>query len=328
MFCSFREVAVATLQAMLEFNLFCPPGIADKPFETRKKVFEAFWASEEERIGDEREGSWSHWVVQRAAHLGTATTAKRQRSRWGDATQPVAVAPKPQDASKAVLESRSGTQAMEAAYETATKVADAVVGPQDADAAGGAAEVWGFLADPAADAGGQATTGSGDGQAGATPGVGNGAGSGAGAGGVSEAAAAPAGPVHGPELPPGPAVPDLPHGRVRIIDGRPMVYSIMHGYHLPLDETDEDSTAIYRQILGDEAAEQAGKRLAEKRRSGRSYLVDVPADDPYEPCTWVRSTDSEQPGCAHTTSAWRTTLQGLHANGHWRRFSGARFGKR
>jgi len=107
-----------------------------------------------------------------------------------------------------------------------------------------------------------------------------------------------------------------------------MVYSIMHGYHLPLDETDEDSTAIYRQILGDEAAEQAGKRLAEKRRSGRSYLVDVPADDPYEPCTWVRGTGSEQPDCAHTTSAWRTTHQGLHANGHWRRCSGARFGKR
>ena len=223
MFCSFREVAVATLHAMLEFNLFCPPGIADKPFETRKKVFEAFWASEEERIGDEREGSWSHWVVQRAAHLGTATTAKRQRSRWGDATQPVAVAPKPQDASKAVLESRSGTQAMEAAYETATKMADAVVGPQDADAAGGAAEVWGFLADPAADVGGQATMGLGDGQAGATPGVGNGSGSGADAGGIS---AAPAGPVHGPELPPGPAVPDLPHGRVRIIDGRPMVCTV------------------------------------------------------------------------------------------------------
>ena len=67
-----------------------------------------------------------------------------------------------------------------------------------------------------------------------------------------------------------------------------MVYSIMHGYHLPLDETEEDTTAIYKQILGDVAADREMKGGdAARSKKKKSALVDVPANDPYRPCTFT-----------------------------------------
>ena len=93
--------------------------------------------------------------------------------------------------------------------------------------------------------------------------------------------------MHGPEPPRGI---DLPHGRIIVVDGRAMVYSIMHGYHLPLDEAPDDTSAIYHKILGDVALERAAKQDTDApRKSKREDIIqEVGPDDVYLPCTSCR----------------------------------------
>ena len=78
-------------------------------------------------------------------------------------------------------------------------------------------------------------------------------------------------------------------GAVR--DDKPvrMVYSIMHGYMIPVvEEADDDTSALYNKILG-ELREENGydeKAAAKAERAQRKTLVEqfVPADDPLTTC--------------------------------------------
>ena len=58
------EKAVACFQALIEFNLCCPPELdsQDLPTKARLEFFEAFWDSSVPRFGEEGARGWSSWV--------------------------------------------------------------------------------------------------------------------------------------------------------------------------------------------------------------------------------------------------------------------------
>lgn len=56
------ERAVATFQAMIEFNLFCPHKLLDLSLEDRIAVFESFWDSGVSRVGENGARGWSYWI--------------------------------------------------------------------------------------------------------------------------------------------------------------------------------------------------------------------------------------------------------------------------
>ena len=70
LYCSFlkqagqSEKAVASFQALIEFNLCCPPELdaQDLSAKARLEFFEAFWDSSVPRIGEEGARGWSSWV--------------------------------------------------------------------------------------------------------------------------------------------------------------------------------------------------------------------------------------------------------------------------
>ncbi|KAJ8307993.1 hypothetical protein KUTeg_012867 [Tegillarca granosa] len=60
--CGYMERAVATFQAMIEFNLFCPHKLHDLSLEDKIAVFESFWDSGVSRIGENGAKGWSYWI--------------------------------------------------------------------------------------------------------------------------------------------------------------------------------------------------------------------------------------------------------------------------
>jgi hypothetical protein len=54
----YTERAVAILQAMIEFNCFCPPAFEEQSFFQRVDLFEVFWDSECRRFGEEGAVGW------------------------------------------------------------------------------------------------------------------------------------------------------------------------------------------------------------------------------------------------------------------------------
>eukprot|EP00117_Sycon_ciliatum_P025602 scpid26069/ scgid21217/ UPF0614 protein C14orf102 len=85
-YCSFLqqagycERAVALYQAMIEFNMFCPDQLLDKPRGACLAFFDAFWDSNVARIGRPGSPGWKHWqstvaggTVSRATSLDLPT---------------------------------------------------------------------------------------------------------------------------------------------------------------------------------------------------------------------------------------------------------------
>ncbi|GAB1600197.1 protein NRDE2 homolog isoform X2 [Argonauta hians] len=58
----FTEKVVASLQAVLEFNLFCPTSLEKNSMEDRIAVFESFWDSGVARFGEPGAEGWKSWV--------------------------------------------------------------------------------------------------------------------------------------------------------------------------------------------------------------------------------------------------------------------------
>ncbi|XP_046346712.2 nuclear exosome regulator NRDE2-like [Haliotis rufescens] len=55
------ERAVASYQAIIEFNLFCPPNLTDTMTGDRAAVFESFWDSSIARFGEPGAAGWGAW---------------------------------------------------------------------------------------------------------------------------------------------------------------------------------------------------------------------------------------------------------------------------
>lgn len=81
-YCSFLqqsghcERAVATYQAMIEFNLFCPDTLAgsQKTHSARLAFFDAFWESGVGRIGMDAAPGWRYWQANVGGRDGNVTT--------------------------------------------------------------------------------------------------------------------------------------------------------------------------------------------------------------------------------------------------------------
>ncbi|KAK4280619.1 hypothetical protein QN277_012222 [Acacia crassicarpa] len=56
----YRELATALFQAEIEFSLFCPPLHLTE--QSKQRLFEHFWNSEGERVGEEGALGWSTWL--------------------------------------------------------------------------------------------------------------------------------------------------------------------------------------------------------------------------------------------------------------------------
>lgn len=56
----YRELATALFQAEIEFSLFCPPLLLTE--QSKQRLFEHFWNSEGERVGEEGALGWSTWL--------------------------------------------------------------------------------------------------------------------------------------------------------------------------------------------------------------------------------------------------------------------------
>jgi len=59
----YTEKAVALLQALLEFNLFCPPQLSGSE-EEKMQFFQGFWDSDCPRVGDPGAPTWQGWYDQ------------------------------------------------------------------------------------------------------------------------------------------------------------------------------------------------------------------------------------------------------------------------
>ena len=56
-----REKCTATLQAMLEYNLFCPLELESAAKETKMAAFEQFWESACSKLGTKGAKGWKAW---------------------------------------------------------------------------------------------------------------------------------------------------------------------------------------------------------------------------------------------------------------------------
>ncbi|KAI8894965.1 NRDE-2, necessary for RNA interference-domain-containing protein [Globomyces pollinis-pini] len=56
----FIEKAIACFQALIEFNLFCPPDYSKRSFYDKLELFEVFWDSECPRFGDKDAKGWAN----------------------------------------------------------------------------------------------------------------------------------------------------------------------------------------------------------------------------------------------------------------------------
>ncbi|KAL1528161.1 hypothetical protein AB1Y20_009522 [Prymnesium parvum] len=63
----FTERGVALLQALIEFNCFCPPPLQAASLERRCAAFEPFWESEVPRVGQPGARGWEAWRPEQTA---------------------------------------------------------------------------------------------------------------------------------------------------------------------------------------------------------------------------------------------------------------------
>ncbi|OWF56409.1 protein NRDE2 homolog [Mizuhopecten yessoensis] len=55
------EKAVGCFQALIEFNLFCPPSLESSRHQDKQNVFESFWDSGISRVGENNAKGWRYW---------------------------------------------------------------------------------------------------------------------------------------------------------------------------------------------------------------------------------------------------------------------------
>ncbi|XP_033736392.1 LOW QUALITY PROTEIN: nuclear exosome regulator NRDE2-like [Pecten maximus] len=55
------EKAVGCFQALIEFNLFCPPSLESSHHQDKQNVFESFWDSGISRVGENNARGWKYW---------------------------------------------------------------------------------------------------------------------------------------------------------------------------------------------------------------------------------------------------------------------------
>ncbi len=260
--CQLSKPRVAGVsQALLEFNTDVPAAARGKPLPVTLKFFEAFWDSGHPRLG-ERPGEcgWSHWLASKTGGAAPSTP-------WGSAGDWAAVAGIAADgrvdteATFGVLDARLALRAMQRAQSAAAA----------ARTASGAAVV--------AAAGGGAGPGSGSGPAGGTGTAAAASMAGSGGDAAQAATVNVSVPYH---------LSAEKTGSIR--GGVQMVYSIMHGYMIPMAAEDGgDSTALYRKILG-ELREENGtdeREAARAARAARNTVVaeTITADDRLSQCS-------------------------------------------
>ncbi|XP_029633006.1 nuclear exosome regulator NRDE2-like isoform X1 [Octopus sinensis] len=68
----FTEKMVASLQAVLEFNLFCPTSLEKSSTEDRIAVYESFWDSGVARFGEPGAEGWKSWVETKSCTKDTS----------------------------------------------------------------------------------------------------------------------------------------------------------------------------------------------------------------------------------------------------------------
>ena len=56
------EKALASMQSLLELNLFCPPELESYSPDDKVSVFEGFWDSGVARVGEPGAKGWKSWV--------------------------------------------------------------------------------------------------------------------------------------------------------------------------------------------------------------------------------------------------------------------------
>ena len=57
-----KEKALTTVQALLEFNLFCPPTLKHSSREDKMAAFEEYWESSCAKLGFQGCCGWKYWV--------------------------------------------------------------------------------------------------------------------------------------------------------------------------------------------------------------------------------------------------------------------------
>ena len=67
----YREKALTTLQAMLEFNLFCSPTLMNAPRETQMASFEEYWEGCGARLGFPGALGWKCWGKEKTSVYST-----------------------------------------------------------------------------------------------------------------------------------------------------------------------------------------------------------------------------------------------------------------
>ncbi|EKX53588.1 hypothetical protein GUITHDRAFT_132694 [Guillardia theta CCMP2712] len=78
----FEERGLALLQALVEFNCFCPAKFARDESEARR-FFQMFWRSEAPRIGEDNAGGFDQWVQQQQQQQ-QQPQQKETSSAWGE----------------------------------------------------------------------------------------------------------------------------------------------------------------------------------------------------------------------------------------------------
>ena len=60
------EKAVASFQALIEFNVFLPPSLENSPTDDKSAVFESFWDSSVSRFGEAGARGWAKWMEEKS----------------------------------------------------------------------------------------------------------------------------------------------------------------------------------------------------------------------------------------------------------------------
>jgi hypothetical protein len=72
----YTEKAVASCQALVEFNLFRPPLLNLTPTPQSATLFESFWNSGVARFGEVGAKGWAAWMNKTGAGSGSSGTGK------------------------------------------------------------------------------------------------------------------------------------------------------------------------------------------------------------------------------------------------------------
>lgn len=66
---------MSVFQALIEFNLFCPPSLNLDTSNKRKAKFEAFWESNAPKFGDPKAMGWAKWEDKKESpHVAPSTS--------------------------------------------------------------------------------------------------------------------------------------------------------------------------------------------------------------------------------------------------------------